>query len=60
VGIPREFDAVNYVRYASWYLERIKVLEVTNPSLYRRFRIGHFVVKDLAGAVFADVAGDEP
>lgn len=58
MGILREFDAINYLRYASWYLERIQVLEVTYPSLYRRFRMGHFVVKDRIGAVFAAVAGD--
>jgi len=28
------------------------------PSLYRRFCMGHFLVKDRAGAGFAGVAGD--
>ncbi len=58
MGILREFDAINYLRYASWYLERIQVLEVTYPTLYRRFCMGQFVVKDRPGAVFAAVSGD--
>jgi len=40
------------------HLERIQVLEVTYPTLYRRLRRAHFLVKDRAGAVFAGVAGD--
>ena len=39
-------------------LERIQVLEVTYPTLYRQFCMGHFVVKDRTGVVFAGVAGD--
>ena len=58
MGILREFDAIIYLRYGSWYLERIQVLEATHPSLYMHFCMGHFVVKDRAGAVFAAVAGD--
>ncbi len=56
LGILRELDAINYLRYASWYLERIQVLEVTYPTLW--FCMGYFVLKDQAGAVFAGVAGD--
>ena len=56
--IFREFDAINYLRYASWYLEKIQTLEETCPTLYRRFSMGQSVVKDRAGAMFAAVAGD--
>ena len=58
MGILCEFDAINYLRYASWYLEKIQVLEITHPTLYRHFCMGHFVEKDRAGAVFDAVAGD--
>ena len=37
MGIFQEFDAINYLRYGSWYLERIQVPEVTYPTLFRRF-----------------------
>ena len=53
-----EFDAINYLRYASWYLEKIQTLEETCPALYRHFSMGQFVVKDRAGAMFAAVAED--
>ena len=58
LGILREFDAINYLRYASWYFERIQVIEVTYPTLYHRFCKGSFVVKDRAGTIFAGVAGN--
>ena len=48
--ILREFDAINYLRYAGWYLDRIQVLEVTYPSLFRRFSMGLFTVKDRPGS----------
>ena len=41
-----ELDCINYLRYGSWYLEQIKVLELTYPELYRRFSIGQWVVQD--------------
>ncbi len=56
--ILREFDAINYLRYGSWYLERIQVLEKEHPALYDRFLRGFFVVRDRADAVFAAVSGD--
>jgi len=31
MGILREFDAISYLQYASWYIEMIQVLEVTYP-----------------------------
>ena len=33
MAIFQEFDAVNYLRYGSYYLEKIKVLEVERPGL---------------------------
>ena len=44
--IFREFDAINYLRYGSYYLEKIKVLEAEHPELYRRFLMSGFVVRD--------------
>ncbi len=35
-----ECDCTNYLRYGSWYLEQIKVLEFTHLELYRRFSMG--------------------
>ena len=55
--VLREFDAINYLRYASWYLERILVLEVPHPNLFRRFSMGLFAVKDHPGS-FNAVAPD--
>ena len=43
--ILRSFDAINYLRYSSFYLEKIKVLKETHPSLYDRFTQGYFVVE---------------
>ena len=42
-----EFDSINYVRHAPWYLEQIKALE--NPYLNGKLIQGHFVVKDKRG-----------
>ena len=56
--ILAEFDAYRYLRNGSWYHERIKVLEKTQPSLFRRFQMGYFVVRDRVGAYFSAVAGD--
>ena len=42
-----EFDSINYVRHAPWYLEQIKALE--NPYLNEKLIQGHFVVKDKRG-----------
>ena len=41
-----EFDSINYLIYASWYLKRIKVPESKNPYFYKTFMHKHFVVKD--------------
>ena len=55
--VLRESDALNYRRYASWHLERIHVLEVTHPNLFRRFSMGLFTIKDHPGS-FNAVAPD--
>ena len=55
--ILAECDCVNYLRYGSWYLEQIKVLEFTHPELYRRFSMGQWVVQDRPGW-FCAVGGD--
>lgn len=56
--VCREWDCVNYLRYGSWYLEKVKVLEWEHPELYSKFMGKHFVVKDKPGsfnAVSADM-----
>ena len=56
--IFRGFNAINYLRYASFHLENIQVLQVTQPALYERFVQGYFVVRDRQQAYFSSVAGD--
>ena len=41
-----EFDSINDLSHASWYLERIKALEIENPYLHEKFMEVHFMVKD--------------
>ena len=57
MAILHEFDPINFLRYASWYPERIQVLEVTHPTLYRQICMG-YLVKDRVNAVFDNVSGD--
>ena len=57
MAILHEFDAINYLRYASCYLERIQVLEVTHPTLYRQICMG-YLVKDRVNEVFHAVSCD--
>ncbi|MEL6606422.1 MAG: hypothetical protein AAFP20_24785 [Cyanobacteria bacterium J06614_10] len=52
-----EYDCINYLRYGSWYLEQIKVMEFTHPELYRRFSMGQWVVRNRPGW-FCSVGGD--
>ena len=44
-----EFDSINYLRNASWYLQWIKALESENHSVHETFMQGNFVVKDKQG-----------
>ena len=41
----RECDSINYLRYASWYVEKIGKLPQDHPEIYERFMQGHLVVK---------------
>lgn len=40
-----EFDSINYLRYASWYLEKLRMLPKEHPEVYHKFSTGHFVVQ---------------
>ena len=53
----KEFDAINYLIYASHYLENIQVLKTQHLSLYNHFRDGYFVGRDCKIALFSGVAG---
>ena len=53
------FDATNYLRWCSLYLEDMKRLPATAPDIYESFCEGKFVVKHTIGkfkAVGADMA----
>ena len=56
--IFRGFNAINYIRYGSFYLEKIQAIQVTQPALYEKFVQGYFVVKNCEEAYFSSVAGD--
>ena len=49
MSVFAELDCGNYLRYGSWYCERIKTLEFTHPQLYRRFSPGQWTVQDSPG-----------
>ena len=42
-------DSINYLRYGSYYLEKVKLLETEHPSLYLEFLAGNFVIKTNKG-----------
>ena len=48
--IFQESDAINYLRYGSFYLESMKLLKNSHPEVYKRFEDGYFVVKDRVGS----------
>ena len=56
MDIFQEFGAINYLRYGSYYLEKIKVLEIEHPSLHQQFVKGFFVVNERAGSLFSAMA----
>ena len=58
MNVFQEFGAINYLRYGSYYLEKIKKLEIEHPSLHQQFLKGFFVVKERAGSSFSAVAPD--
>ena len=51
------FDKVNYLRWASLYLEDMRRLPETHPEVHRQFMEGNFVVKRTAG-LFKAIAVD--
>ena len=54
----RECDNINYLRYASWYLEKMRKLPSEHPDIYDQFKNNHmFVVKTEHGS-FNSVAPD--
>ncbi|RXM27580.1 hypothetical protein EOD39_10602 [Acipenser ruthenus] len=53
IRVFQKFDCISYLLYGSWYMERIKKLEVDNPILIH----GHFVVREKEGK-FISVAPD--
>ena len=52
-----ECDSINYLRYASFYLEKMRKLEEEHPEIHAEFLKGNFVVKSNAGS-FNAVAPD--
>ena len=40
-----ESDSINYLRYGSWYLEKIRYLEIEKPEIYKQLDEGKFVVQ---------------
>ena len=53
--ILRAFDCINYLRYASWYLERIEVLEFEHADFFSRSIQGQCVVKNRESGIFTDM-----
>ena len=45
----RECDSINYLRYAFWYVEKMRKLPQDHPEIYEMFIQGHFVVKQNSG-----------
>ena len=57
-----EFDCLKYVKSGSWYYERIKALEFTNPDIFRRFMLGQWAIRESPGwfkAVGADMRHEQ-
>ena len=52
-----ECDSINYLRYSSFYLEKMRTLKDDHPELHAEFVKGHFVVKSNTGS-FNAVAPD--
>ena len=44
-----ESGSINYVRYASWYMEEMSNLPHEHPDIYKEFMKGKFVVKTIPG-----------
>ena len=49
--------SINYLRYGSWYLEKMRKLPHEHPEVYKHFQERKFIVKINAG-YFKAVAAD--
>ena len=49
--------SINYLRYGSWYLEKMRKLPLEHPEVHKHFQEGKCVVKTNAG-YFKAVAAD--
>ena len=52
------FDSTNYLKWCSLYLEDMRRLEETAPSVYQQFANGNFSIKEKSGR-FTAVGGDQ-
>ena len=55
--VLREFDCLHYLRNGGYYNESIKALEFTDPWLFRKYQMGHWVIQENPGK-FKAVGGD--
>ena len=51
--IFQQCDSINYLRYASFYLEKITQLPDEFPEICDHFKNGEFVVKEIPGTFSA-------
>ena len=52
-----KMDCINYLLHGSWYLEKLKVPEVSKPQLFLRFSLGQWVVQERPGCFFFSICG---
>ena len=53
-----EAGCINYLRYATWYLEKMRRLDQEHPDIHTEFLAGKFVVQTSTGtfkAMFLDM-----
>ena len=46
-----ECGSINYLRYASWYLEKMRRLPEEHPQVYAQFKRGPFVVSMMVSSM---------
>ena len=39
-----ECDSINYFRYSSWHLEKMRKLPTEHPEMYQKFMEGNFLL----------------
>ena len=44
-----EADCINYLRYATWYLEKMRILDQEHQDIHTEFLAGNFVVQTSVG-----------